>query len=290
LIGSAITVLDWCILTTGQHNCRTRHGRGFAGDGQGRECDRLIGRVVAHYNAQPNDLLDIVIRRGHDAGLKVLGNIRLNHGALNTERLLSCPGRNAGNKKDFQDPAFHVFLAELAEDLLVKGVDGLSLDFERKAPFFPADAPDRERTEACVNFLRRIRGLTSKPIVVRVSHQPEKGRPQGQDPETWLAEGLVDVVVPATHNHEPDPLDWGFVRFLEAAARSPRPCQVWPQIWPTASAWAAREHSSHTPEAIHRRVADLRARGAHGAYFFNFCCYGTRSEYFPMFKTLAANR
>lgn len=63
LKGSAITVIDWCILTTGQHNCRTRHGRGFTGDGLGREVDRLIGKVVVHYNAQPKDLPDIVLER-----------------------------------------------------------------------------------------------------------------------------------------------------------------------------------------------------------------------------------
>lgn len=90
LINSAVTVIDWGILTTGQHNCRTRHKRGFVGDGQGREIDRLIGRVVAHYNAQPNDLLDIVIERCHAAGIRVFGNIRLNHGALNTDKLAFC--------------------------------------------------------------------------------------------------------------------------------------------------------------------------------------------------------
>jgi hypothetical protein len=287
LKGSAVTVIDWSIMTTGQHNCRTRHRRGFVGDGQGREIDRLIGKVVSHYNARPNDLLDIVIERGHAAGMRVFGSLRLNHGALNAQRLLSCPGRNAGQKKDFRDPAFHAYLCELVEDVLGKGVDGVSLDFERKAPFYPDEASEVERMRACEGFLGRVRALTDKPILVRVSHESKKGAPQGQDPEQWIRDGLVDVVVPATHNHEPDSLDWSFDRFLVAASRSSRPCMVWPQIWPTPAPWTERDDRLHAPEAVAKRVNDIRAQGAHGVYFFNFCCFGSQSRYIPMFRRMA---
>ncbi len=287
---SCVTVIDWSILTTGQHNCRTRHGRGFVGDGQGREIDELVGRVVSHYNAQPRDLLDVVLRRGHAAGLRVFGNIRLNHGALNTDRLLSCPGRNAGGKKDFRDPAFHAYLCELVEDLLAKGVDGISLDFERKAPFFPDGTALNERMAACSAFLRRVRAMTAKPVIARVCHDAGKGIVQGQDPERWMAEGLVDVVVPATHNHEPDSLDWSFDRFLEAARGSPRPCRVWPQIWPTPVAWKERDTLLHSDDAILKRIEEIKRRGAHGVYFFNFCCFGSRSPFFSLFRTLPARK
>ena len=287
LQGSAITVIDWGILTTGQHNCRTRHRRGFVGDGHGREIDRLVGRVVAHYNTQPNDLLDIVIERGHAAGMRVFGSLRLNHGGLNTGKLRSCPGRNAGGKKDFRDQAFHTYLCELVEDVLAKGVDGVTLDFERKAPFFPDEATDSERVQACAQFLARVRALTDKPVVVRVSYQSTKGAPQGQDAEQWIRDGLVDVVVPATHNHEPDLLDWSFGTFVEAARHSPRPCAIWPQIWPTPAPWEEIEGRLHTPEAVAQRVEDIRAQGAHGVYFFNFCCFGSQSQYVPMFREMA---
>ncbi len=290
LRNSAITVIDWCILTTGQHNCRTRHRRGFVGDGQGREIDRVVGKVIAHYNARSKDLLDIVIERGHAAGMRVFASLRLNHGALNTNRLLSCPGRNAGQKKDFRDPAFHTYLCELIEDVLAKHVDGISLDFERKAPFFPNEASDAERMQACAKFLGRVRALTEKPILVRVSHESRKGAPQGQNPEQWIRDGLVDVVVPATHNHEPDSLDWSFDRFLTAASRSPRPCRVWPQIWPTPAPWTAGDERLHAPEAVAKRLEDIRAQGADGVYFFNFCCFGSQSRFIPMFKDMAEDR
>lgn len=270
LAKACVGAIDWCILTTGQHNCRTRHGRAFAGEGWGREIDRLIAQVVTHYNAQPKDLLDIVLEHGRAAGLRVFGNLRLNHGALNTERLLSCPGRNFGKKKDFGDPAFHGYLCELAEDVLAKGVEGISLDFERKAPFFPDETPLERRREACLAFVRRVRALTGKPVVVRVCHDAAIGDQQGQAPLQWMAEGLVDVVVPATHNHEPDALDWSPQRFVEAARRSPRPCAVWPQIWPTPDPWNGGQNRRHKPADIRRRAEDLRAMGADGTYFFNF--------------------
>ena len=293
LKNTAITVIDWGIMTTGQHNCRTRHGRGFVGDGHGRESDRLVGEVVIHFNRQPNDLLDIVIKRGHAAGLQVFGNIRLNHSALNTGRLLSCPGRNFDGKKDFRDSAFHVYLCELVEDVLAKGVDGISLDFERKAPFFPDDAPQCERTEATTEFLCKVRALTDMPIIVRVSHDPSNGEPQGQDPEQWMAQGLVDIVVPATHNHDPDTLDWSFDRFLTAATRSPRPCRVWPQIWPTGESWETEKDgvgARHDPQTILRRVEQIRDSGAQGVYFFNFCCFDIHPEYVPMLQRIGRER
>ena len=283
LAESAVTALDWSILTTGQHNCRTRHRRAFAGEGQGRECDRRIGQVVQHFIAQPDDLLDVVLRAGHAAGLRVFAGLRLNH-YLRPELLLSCPGRSSGNKKDFRDPAFHEYLCELIADLAARPVDGITLDFERKAPFFPDDAPLAERAAACLAFLRRARATTAKPLIARVAYDAAKGAAQGQAPEQWLAEGLLDVIVPATHNHEPDLLDWSCERFLTAAARSPRPCQVWPQIWPTPHAWSQNPANLHSPAAIRERVAALRRAGAHGVYFFNVCCFGSQAPVLQVFR------
>lgn len=275
---SDITILDWCILTTAEHNCRTRHGLAFDGKGIGREFDRRVGKVVQHYNARPLDLFDVIIQQGHAQGIKVYGNMRLNH-ALNPERLATVPGPVTfchfnSIKKDFRQFSFHQYLAEIFEDLLAKGVDGISLDFERKAPFYPPGTPEIERKEGCLWFLRRIRKLTDKPIIARVAYEAEKGLAQGQDPCAWMEEGLVDAIVPGTHNHEPDSLTWEFDRFLEAARKSPRPCQVWPQIWPTGSGWEDNAvDQTHHPDAIVARAHDLLSRGADGVYFFNFCCY-----------------
>lgn len=33
-------------------------------------------------------------------------------------------------------------------------------------------------------------------LLARVAYQPEKGQPQGQQPLHWIAEGLLDAVIP----------------------------------------------------------------------------------------------
>jgi len=218
--------------------------------------------------------------------MKVFGNVRLNHTGRDASYLLNCPGRNAEGKKDFRDPVFHDYLCEVFEDLLAKGVDGISLDFERKAPFFPEATPRQERFAACLEFLKKIRALTALPVLARVCHDAAKGEPHGQQPEQWIEQGLVDIIVPATHNHEPDHLDWGFDRFLRAAEKSPNGCRVWPQIWPSHAGWGDRMNNLHSNEAVIRRVREIQSTGAHGVYFFNFCCFGSGSELFEIFRSL----
>lgn len=286
LARQAVTVIDWCIASTGVHNCRTRLGRpvdrafmtaaGATGLWGDRQEEFLgIADVIEHFNAEEKDLLDCVIEASHARNLRVFGSLRLNHGS-SAEWMQGVPGiphHHGGARRDFRDEAFHEYLFSLLEDILAKGVDGISLDFERKAPFFPEDTPIAERFAACRKFLQGARGLTDKPILARVSYQAQEGQPQGQKPIEWVSEGLLDVIVPATHNHNPDTLDWSVEPFVAAAASSPRPCAVWPQIWPTGEMWGV-DAPRHSTKAVQRRAVDLRAMGADGVYFFNFCCYG----------------
>lgn len=287
LARAGLSTLDWCIGSTGIHNCRIRgrHDmtralleRSHAENPLlwGAEAPRIftIGDVVEHFNARERDLLDVVIRAAHARGMQVYGNVRLNH-ACRPHWLdgVTGPVHADGMRKDFRDEAFQAYLLGVFADLLEKGVDGISLDFERKAPFFPDNAPQDERFAACTRFVRRARALTEAHVIARVAYQPEKGEPQGQQPLAWIREGLLDAVIPATHNHEPDALDWSPARFTEAAAQSPRPCKVYPQIWPTAERWRGDgSNRRHAPSAVRQRIEDLLAMGADGAYFFNFAC------------------
>ena len=272
-----VDTIDFSILSTANFNCRTRHGfEHILKSMYGTQTiqDRLH-RVITHYNAQPNDLLDLVIKHGHARGLRVLGALRLNHWN-NNDLLDRVPGRCFQEhhwRKDFRDPAFHDYLLEVLEDLLAKGVDGLTLDFERKAPFFPSEAPMDERADACTDFVRRARALSDRTLVARVCHDAEINAAQGQAPQRWINEGLLDAVVPATHNHEPDDLSWRCDRFLQTARAASHGCEVWPQIWPTPTRWRERAPQTiHNVEAVRRRVDDLLQQGADGVYFFNFCC------------------
>lgn len=299
LAQAGITAIDWSALSTAQHNCRTRHDLGYTAAYDDRLMAREVARVVQHYLAQPLDLLDIVVKHGHAAGLKVYAGLRLNHGQW--QPLQRVPGRfqpgreNAkghGGKKDFRDEAFHRYLLEVLEDLLGHGVDGIVLDFERKAPFFPPDAPIGERQESCLHFLRQVRRLTDRAVAVRVAHDGAIGPTQGQDPQAWLAEGLLDAIVPAVHNHEPDLLDWPVDRFHAAARQSPRSTRIWPQLWPTPGQWKDYPAVRHGDDALTERAKRLLDDGADGVYFFNFCCNwpGPRAnvDYTPMFRSIKA--
>ena len=71
-----------------------------------------------------------------------------------------------------------------------------------------------------------------------------------------------------------------FQRFLDAASKSPRPCQVWPQIWPTGKDWTEETARRHPPDAVLQRAEEILALGADGVYFFNFCCFYDGSRLF----------
>ncbi len=287
LAAAGLTTIDWGLSSTVLHNCRIRGGKPHTPElwekifAENPKLDeplrRLVPDVVAHYNRQPRDLLDIVVHHGHEHGLQVFGAVRLNH-ALGPLWLEGVPGRRHNNdtRIDFRDESFHAYLEDKFAAILERGVDGITLDFERKAPFFPPDAPLPERIQAGTRFVERIRRLTDRPIRARVCHAAEIGTAQGQDPEAWLRAGLLDSVIPATHNHQPDPLDWRFDRFVDAAKDSPRPAAVCPQIWPTPEPWQNAECRLHSADAVCRRIDDALAMNADGVYFFNFCCFWPR--------------
>jgi len=122
------TAIDWCLCSTGIHNCRTRHGRGLTREllqrshadnpamwGEAAESTIFpIGDVGERYNAQDEDLLDSVIAAGHARSLRVYGNVRLNH-AYVPHWLEGIPGTShaGGLRKDFRDDTFQAYLLEL---------------------------------------------------------------------------------------------------------------------------------------------------------------------------------
>lgn len=83
----------------------------FNHDGYSILEDLAITTVIEHNAAQDLDLLDIVVKHGRARGLKVFGNIRLNH-ANAAVMLEDVPGRRFGNgsgaRMDFRDAALPV--------------------------------------------------------------------------------------------------------------------------------------------------------------------------------------
>ena len=43
-------------------------------------------------------------------------------------------------------------------------------------------------------------------------------------------------------------------------------------------------------DPVTQRLQQIRDAGAQGAYFFNFCCFGSQSAYFPMFREITVRQ
>jgi hypothetical protein len=120
------TAIDWNIVTTGYHNCRTRHRRLLtrellesmhAGNpamwNVHAQRTFTIGDTIERYARQEKDLLEVILDAAQHRGMKVFGCVRLNH-ANAPLQLDGIPGRSNGElRKDFSDEAFHTYLVEL---------------------------------------------------------------------------------------------------------------------------------------------------------------------------------
>jgi len=284
--GSDVRIMDWTVFSTAEHNYRTAVGNPVIAAGEsrlGRDDRAAQADCVQRYNANDKDLLDCMRDASRRHGMAFFVSLRLNHSSV-MDGPLPCPGRDFGKgkgaRKDFTDDLFQHYLLALLEEIALRDPDGLTLDFERKAPFFPRSTSQTQRFEAADRFLHAARSLADRHsdrlgrplwLAARVANDPAKGEPQGQRPLRWIAEGLLDMVIPATHNHEPDALDWQPRAFLDARAASPRQCRVLPQIWPSPGPydnWTPQ--GRHAPDAVAQRARELIAMGADGVYLFNF--------------------
>lgn len=285
-LATDINVLEWTVFSTAEHNYRTTVGTPVLADADarlGRDDRRRQAQCVQAYNDQAHDLLDCMKLAARRHGLGFFVSLRLNHCTL-SDRPWPCPGRTFGQgngtRKDFSDPAFQDYLLALLDELAQRQPDALTLDFERKAPFFPPAVEARTRFEAADRFVGAARQLVDRhsqgrdqPLLLaaRVAHDPALGEPQGQRPFHWMRQGWLDLVIPATHNHQPDALDWSAQAFIDARAHGPRPCLVLPQIWPSPGSydnWTAA--GRHGPDAVSRRAQQLLDQQADGIYLFNF--------------------
>jgi hypothetical protein len=78
-------------------------------------------------------------------------------------------------------------------------IDGLELDFLRFAPFFKKDLAKEERFAIMTAHVRRIRKMLDKvdanlPICVRVNNRLKDVENEGLDLDTWVNEGLINMI------------------------------------------------------------------------------------------------
>lgn len=153
-------------------------------------------------------------------------------------------------------------------------IDGVDLDFFRHLCFFPSTAHggkagDQERTEM-TDLIRRVRRMTEevglqrgRPILVLVRVPDSTGfsRDMGLDIETWLAEGLVDLIA-FTDYFRLNPWEYG----VQLGHRYKVP--VYPSLTDPRVVKETRFKRASV-EAYRGRAAKAWAAGADGLYVFN---------------------
>jgi hypothetical protein len=182
--------------------------------------------------------------------------------------------RRGGASRDYQSwSAFDYahaevrayFLSVVEEACRRYDVDGIELDFLRH-PFFFRFGQERRCIPLMNEFMRRVRdALTARgrqrgrPILlaVRVPDSVPQALAVGLDPESWLAEGLIDLVVAGNGKA---PFSAPFAEWVELAHR---------KSVPVYACFCRTEQILRRPEAVRGAASRAWKQGVDGIYFFN---------------------
>ena len=147
------------------------------------------------------DPLGLLVDRAHDKGMDFWADLRLaTYGGMNPAHQVDQGGRGFGHQ-EVRDHHFAV-LEELVGQYQV---DGVELDFPAAfgtGPFFFRADELEAGTAVMTEWIRQVGDMARRrrggPALVgaRVFPTESMNRAQGLDVRTWLAQGLVDFVVP----------------------------------------------------------------------------------------------
>jgi len=290
-----VDVLTWCTCVSDRCNYPTEAGEWTAsGERPARPVTGAAWNLISNMRRlveEGNDPIDVMTERCHLHGMPFLGTIRMNdthhlHGYAHTGSItrfvLEHPEwsiRDASGKMiggmDYAVPEVreHRF-AILKEQFERYDMDGLELDFMRRAPFFQ---PGRERQGAplLTEYVRRVRRMLdetakkqdrARPILgARVPTTLQECAAVGIELATWMADGLLDFACPS-HDGTPDyniPVD----DFAEIAKGTG--CRIFPTIQEAVAAQYDRDGVMSLPK--YRGLANNFFKfGADGLSTFNF--------------------
>jgi hypothetical protein len=228
LAGTHVDTLFWCV---GAHVLR--YGT-KVGESYGSNVDKFstVGQWRLHENVKNlteggRDLLQGIVEGGHDAGLEVFASFRMNdiHDSLYTERVGSFKKEHPeyllgdsvavyemGKPHKFHTRlAFNYAIAEVREFRLAiirevldrYDVDGIELDWTRHAwAFKPGE--ELQNIGVMNEFTREVRRYLDKTaenrgrrlfLAVSAPSNFEACLQIGLDIETWLEDGLVDILI-----------------------------------------------------------------------------------------------
>ena len=302
----------WCI---GEHQARWPSDElEMVGDYQGRRYESLF--VYHHHEniramlERGDDPQEIVIKRGRELGLHVYGSLRMNdnhfggaqledleklyHGEV-TRLRVEHPEWLLGDKApewfalswNFAIPEVrqHRF-THLRECCERYDWDGVEVDWQRHPFHLPDDFGYRMRY-VITDVQRATRQMTEgiaerrgRPfyLAARVAPTIETCQRLGYDIETWVVEGLVDILIPAGAAHTDPSID--LAPFLDLCQGTD--IAVYPgfdaridgyDFWHFAGPEPLQQKENMRTRAVASRYHDL---GADGLYLFNW--YGVRGS------------
>ncbi len=151
--------------------------------------------------------------------------------------------------------------------------DGFELDYFRHPLFFKL-GEEEENLDTMTGFIRRVRqGLNQigkergRPylLAVRVPPSPGQALRTGLDVETWLAEGLIDMLIP---NPGYQPYTTNYKDFIDMGHRYGVP--VYPCLNCSGINLPSTGTQERSEEKIRSVTSNFWALGADGVYLFNF--------------------
>jgi hypothetical protein len=222
--GTDFTRMYWEVAHGEVAHYPTRVGRTWADYPPGafpRVGDRLVVETWRGWNAAGYDHLAWAVDTARETGLELHATYRLGWGAFywpppfdawNTGGLyerhpewrVRRPDRSLDTALSFAHPEVRRFVVDLLGEVVERyPVDGVALLFNRQPPFVEAGDLDSVTT-----LLRELqRAIRGRPVSAWVFGREADNRAVGLDVATWVAERLVQTLVP--YSSAPRGFSWG---------------------------------------------------------------------------------
>lgn len=232
-----------------------------------------------------NDVFELLITRSRDRGISPWVSLRMNDMHYNEDPnlmnpfwnehpeywILKKPGFDNGFNFTIDDVQTH-YLKIIRESFFRWDVDGVELDWMRFPNLFRAGGLATGRS-AITELMRKVRVIAdeaaghhghSVEIAVRVPATPKFAFGLGLDAQTWMREGLVDILIPGSHWRPSFP-DTPVSKWKTIAGD----CQVVPatDLWMGGVPGGTVAATGMAP--IRGFTTSMLERGAEGIYLFN---------------------
>lgn len=222
LTGKNVGTVNWCLGTTGALNYNSKYaGNAFEGmeefDSELRDGDKLAKAQILNILASGKSPLEVVADRGADKGIKVNASLRMDvfynptiYGFLN--------GSMYSKYKHFSQPGnfplsyYYPEVRTYVKNILIEAgsfnnVNGITLDFCRYPTIFGSETPTKDKVIIMNEFLRTLRNELPKNKTITIRIPWNDPIQYGFDVNTWVKEGLLDILIPSSIGNEDKSFD-----------------------------------------------------------------------------------